>query len=781
VVLLNVLIEKANVRVRVDLTDGDIYTINDVTRDFLQGLDRPAEIIFYYSSPKSMPPVVRPLVDPLKDAISELAVESGGKVRARFVTLDTEGKKAQEDAQDSYGVRPLRIPVSTATEDTIKSVYFAVVVNSGDQHEMIPLVPSPLVRIVEDHETFGVRLELTDPEYVLARALRKVVQTYGSVAGALIAQDQNVKLTAYLSPSESLPEELRELGATLQKVNDEFQSDAPGRFTLEIIDPWEKATSVDEKRRAATTLMQTVGVRPISGPKTDFYAWVLIDAGGTTEAFTPPAGATMGQADLKTSIEGSLKRLLPGFLPTVGIVSPSPPPPANPMMRQQPPPDPFEATRQALAQEFQVEQVTLASGVGRGIEILLILQPGDLSAKEIYEIDQFLMRGGHIVLCGPAGFHGELQAMMSRTPQFRVGPEGGTALRDWLAHNGVLVQPEMLLDSKSGSLSVQVNILQSMQVKYPFLLQIAGNQLAPDHPITAFQQSASLLWASPVELGDTPDGAEGKILMETSGSASSTRAPDMPQSMLNVPYDPGLGPMGRVGSVVENMWSEIDYAVQAENPFPPSHLRAQSEWMLDVRTRQYSCAVALDGEFTSYFADKAIPGTETPDAPTEPAKPDEDPKPEKRQRTAPLDKSRRPGSLVVFGDADAFSWLAARVYGIDERVWQENMAMLTGALQWGSADDLAQIRGGRAPHRTLLALADLDPEERGKRISATQLSTFSITLGVILAMAAGWLSWRRMRKPFTLLTASAAQSLGTPSETAVPSPGPSTPPAGDPS
>lgn len=765
VVLLNVLIDRSGMRVRADLTDGDLYTINEVTREFLQGLERPAEIIFYHSSPKSMPPVVRPLVDPLRDAISELAIESGGKVRARFVTLDTEGKKAQEDAQDSYGVRPLRIPVSTATEDTIKSVYFAVVVTSGDQHEMIPLVPSPLVRIVEDHETFGVRLELTDPEYVLARALRKVVQTYGTVSGALIAQDLNVKLTAYLSADDALPENLRELDDTLRKVKDDLNEDAPGRFTLEIIDPWKDAKSVDEKQRAATALAQTVGVRPIRGPETDYYAWVLIESGGKVEAFTPQgAGAALGQADLKKSIEGSIERLIPGFLPTLGVVSPVPPmPPRNPMMPQQRPPDAFEATRQFLEREFAVEQVTLASGIGRGIDVLLVLQPGDLTDEEIYELDQFLMRGGRIVLCG-GGFHGDLQAMMSRRPQYRVAPGGGFRLRSWLEHLGIHTEQKMLLDSKSGSISVPINMLQSVTVKYPFLLQFSGDRLSPDHPITAFQQAATMMWAAPVSLMNVPEGATGTVLMETSGSASSTSRPELAQSMLNIPYNPGLGPMGRIGSVVQNMWAELDYAVQREEPFPPAHLQAQTDWMLDVKTRQFSTAVAIEGEFTSYFADKPIPGTYVPD---EAPKPGEEPK-EKRQQTAPLDKSRRPGSIVVFGDADCFSWLAFRVYGMPEAEFEENMAMLTNALQWGSGDELAKIRSGRAPRRGLIELADLSPEERESVIERTQLYTFIITLGLVLFSAAGWMTWRRMRQPFTLLSESAARSLSTPLQPSAP-------------
>ncbi len=254
---------------------------------------------------------------------------------------------------------------------------------------------------------------------------------------------------------------------------------------------------MDEKQRAAEALYSATGVRPIRGAAADFYAWLLIDTGDSREfieLYKP--GATIGQADLKTAVEGSLKRVVPGFLKTVGIVSPTPPQPMmNPMMPQQRPPDPFAVTREFLGEAFQVTQVTLASGIERVVDILLVLQPGDLTDKELYELDQFVMRGGRIVVCG-GGFHGDLTAR----GQIRVQPGGGFLFRDWLRHFGIEVRPEMVLDSASDVFAFPVVDDSTfpprytvVQVKYPFFLTIDQERMSREHPITAFQQSATML------------------------------------------------------------------------------------------------------------------------------------------------------------------------------------------------------------------------------------------------------------------------------------------------
>ena len=753
-ILFNAVLGRSGIRLRTDLTEGNVYTINQVTKDFLRDLDRPAEIIFYYSSPDSMPPMIRPLVDPLKDAIAELATESSGKVTARFVALDTRGKKAQDDAADAYGVRALSIPVSTATEQSVKNVYFSVVVTSGDRFEHIALSRTcPLIRISEDLDTFGIKLELTDPEYVLANTLRRVVQTYGSVSGALMAEDLSVKLTAYISDRDSLPENMADLAETVREVDTELNDDAPGRFELEVVDPWKDARSLDEKQRAAEALFEKTGVRPLRGATTDFYAWLVIEVGDEREyvELYKPSGS-VGKADLKTAVEGSLKRLVPGFLPTVGIVSPTPPRPANPMMMQQQPPDAFQVTREVLAESFEVEQVTLASGIGRDVDILLVLQPGDLSEAALYELDQFVMRGGRLVLCG-GGYHGDLGSR-GRIAVQRSG--SGVMLSDWLNNFGIDLRHQMVMDSASDRFafpiideSVFPPMVEVVEVKYPFFITMDQARMSDQNPITAFQQGATFLWASPVGLKDVPDGAEGTVLMRTTPEASVTSSPELVGQILDVGYDPGLGAMGRVGSVMSAVWSEMDRAVQTEGPFPPDYLASKLRWVLDLETEQLPLAVAVTGQFSSYFKDKPVPGAAPAPSTPEDKDAEEGAKEPRRQR-APLEESRRPGSIVVFGDSDAFSWLAFRAYSLDERSWETNMGLLQKALEWSAGDELAPIRGRRSQHRPLAALNGLDPDERDASVSRARWVTFSGTLGFILVFATCWWCWRRSRPAMRL-------------------------------
>jgi ABC-2 type transport system permease protein len=764
-VLLNVLYVRSAVRVRVDLTEGQRFTLSPVTRDFLRSLERPVELVFYHSSPRSMPTVVRPLVDPLRDALSEFAVESDGRVTARFVELDVQPEKVRQDVENSYGIRPIPIPVQTTYEDAIKNVYFSVLVTAGDQYEQLPLVPiGQLVRIVPNKETLGVELELTDTEYVLAKAIYKVTQSFDTIAGALYAKDLEATLTFYLSGEDALPQSMKNLGTTMKEVADELAKGSPGRVSLEIKDPWEGVTEPDQRRQIARQLVQEAGIRPIEGPSDDFYSWLLIKVGSEKNVVPLIAfGSELGRADLEETVKSAIQRLLPGFLPTVGIVAPQPAP-SNPMMMQRRPPDAFDVTRRVLAESFQVKPVDLSSGViAEDIQTLLVVQPGDLSDRELYAMDQFLMRGGKIVLCA-GGFHLDLQAM-SMSRRLSLAKEGGPQLDSWLRHFGIQRDSRLLMDTRASYLPVpqveQVgfqNEVRFINIKYPFFARIDASGLNDTHPITGSMQSVGLLWASPITLGKVPEGAKGTVLLRSSAEASLTADSTLVDSIIDIGYQPGIGSVGQLASIVRTVWAEVNHAVKNETSFPPPHLQASLDWIRGIRAASYGLGVVVEGTFTSYFADKAIPGlaSDPVDDPEDGgAATDPETKPEsdaERTHSAPLIESRRPGSLVVFGDSDFVSAMPYQFFQLDDSDFRANLQLIENALAWSSNDPFTQIRNDRQARRPLTAFQGKSPEEReAKGLSAT-LMTFSITLGAILAVALCWLTYRHTRRPIALFS-----------------------------
>jgi len=71
-----------------------------------------------------------------------------------------------------------------------------------------------------------------------------------------------------------------------------------------------------------------------------------------------------------------------------------------------------------------------------------VLKPKDLLQGALYNLDQYLMRGGRIVLCGgnyDASFEGG---------QLRVTPID-TGLDAWLEHHGIGIGQTLVLDDRN--------------------------------------------------------------------------------------------------------------------------------------------------------------------------------------------------------------------------------------------------------------------------------------------------------------------------------------------
>ena len=100
-----------------------------------------------------------------------------------------------------------------------------------------------------------------------------------------------------------------------------------------------------------------------------------------------------------------LRRAAPGLLQTVGLVTPEPDIPPEilyqlQMQGQRMPPPEYEQVRRFLERDYQVERVALTGGaVPATVDVLVVIDPRQLSESAVYQLDQYLMRGGRVVLC----------------------------------------------------------------------------------------------------------------------------------------------------------------------------------------------------------------------------------------------------------------------------------------------------------------------------------------------------------------------------------------------
>ncbi|MDC9701472.1 MAG: Gldg family protein, partial [Alphaproteobacteria bacterium] len=199
----------------------------------------------------------------------------------------------------------------------------------------------------------------------------------------------------------------------------------------------------------------------------------------------------------RKAIEDAVKRLTPGFLRTVALSTPLPPNLDPSVAAFQPGPR-YSQLRERLGKSVSIIEAELSTGqVPESADVLLVMAPVKFEEKERFAIDQFLMRGGAVVLTTS-----NYRINMKKT--FSVSEEK-SGLEDWLSSYGVKINPEMVLDRKNNALPIPVErtvsdyvIREIIMVPYPYFPDIRTEGLSQENPVTASLGQLTMNWASPL-------------------------------------------------------------------------------------------------------------------------------------------------------------------------------------------------------------------------------------------------------------------------------------------
>lgn len=119
--LISVAVISAFPRLRIDLTQDDLYTLADGTRNIVSGLEKPVEILFFYSEEATADvPQLRTYGTRVQELLREMEIASDGMLTLRVI--DPVPFSEDEDLAGEYGVQP--VPLTQGGE----SVFFGVVV-----------------------------------------------------------------------------------------------------------------------------------------------------------------------------------------------------------------------------------------------------------------------------------------------------------------------------------------------------------------------------------------------------------------------------------------------------------------------------------------------------------------------------------------------------------------------------------------------------------------------------------------------------------------------------
>ncbi|MCP3981249.1 MAG: hypothetical protein GY716_18265 [bacterium] len=687
---------------RLDLTSDGMFSITPATKRLLGSLDEELTIYGYFSNRTH--PKLAPLVPQIVDLLDEYRAVSKGKVVVEILDPG-EDEAAEEEAAGRFGVRSTPFRLASKYESGIVNAYFALVVRYGDQYERYGFQDLIQVDPLPDGD---IDVRLRNLEYDLTRAIKKVLFGFQGTTDLFARLDQPVKFTAIMSP-ESLPEMLAEVPDAVREAAAELAEKSGDKFTFEEVDP-----TGDEL--LAQDLSLNYGFRPMSlgfFGEESFYLYGLLDVGGVLEQVIL-TGEELTTATVRETIEQSLRRYTPGFLKRVGVVAPTQPeiPPEVRAQLQMPPPQPpeFQEIKRFLSADYDVAEIDLGAdeGVPHDIDVLLVLKPRELPEMQLFRLDQYLMRGGRVVLCA-----GNYEVNFDATGLNLTPMTSG--LDDWLAHHGVTVSPSLVLDDRNQPLPIPETRQTALgpirtwsMAPYPYLLQVRDEGFAnPD--ITSSLDAVGIYWGSPLTIDEKRLG-EIEALPILKSSEVSWTSDDVSQVAF------------------------VDYDVPAEGTEP--HL----------------LAVALNGRFKSYFAEKGEPRPEADlDIDGNEVEDEDGPAPSVAITESPDTR------LVVVGNSEFLSDFVARALGnMEGGFFTENLRFVENLIDWTNMDgDMIGIRSrGLASRR-------IDAVERGEQF-AIEFVNYAVPLIVVVALAVFLFVRRRNAQP--LFDAGAAPIARNPTE-----------------
>ncbi|MEC9247409.1 MAG: GldG family protein, partial [Pseudomonadota bacterium] len=434
--------------------------------------------------------------------------------------------------------------------------YFNILIFYGDEYEVLGF--RDLISVKAETET-DIRVDLRNPEYDITQAIKKVIKGYSGKNSLFENIDDPVTLTAYISQEESLPDSVQVLRDHAEKVFEELVVSSKGKFSYQFVDP------DDEDGKIATELEAEFGFQPMTTSYFNddrFWFYLVLESHGKVVMIELPQN--LETTSLEKNIKAAVKKFSVGFMKTIGFVAPTP------TERNNIGGTGTATLKNKLSESYLIDETILTEAVAENVDLLLVLSPRSLDYQALFALDQFLMRGGTIIVA--------TSPYDITTGEALAVNEIQSGLEDWLRHNGLNVEKSMVLDESNSAFPVPVDrniggfvVRETKLVDYPYFVDIRGENLLESSVISGLDH-VTLTWPSPiiVDEGDNEERNVIRILESSERSWNSSSVEIQP-----------------------------NYEKYSEIGFPVSSERSKS-----------LLGVAVEGRFRSYFEGKPHPLSE---------------------------------------------------------------------------------------------------------------------------------------------------------------------------
>ncbi len=560
---------------RMDLTSDKVYSLSKASSNVVATLSEPLTVKVFFNS--NLPAPYNNIERYLHDLLEEYSMAGGKYFNYQFYRMsgeENEESAGNRQVAENYGISPVQIQNIEQDEVKFQKAYMGLALIHGDIIESIPTITS----------TDGL-------EYKITTSIRKM----NNKISALLRLKDKISVKLFLSSSlkivgpymnisglVALPDQIE---ATVQRLNNKNFN----KLEFSYHDPSADLTAGEEAEKQGLLSLNWDEFKDRRGRTVAAdkgIAGLIVQHGEQKENIElievirlPIFGTQYQMADLE-EIEQSIAETVElvininekiGYLADHGTHSIESLPPMFGQPQQQ---ESLSNLNTLLSEGYSIKQVNLKEeGIPDGISTLVVAGPNEqFSEYELYQIDQFLMKGNSLALFMDSFKEVKPQSQQSMVPQFQRSywMPVDTGLEKLLTHYGLNIKKSIVLDKNSFKQRMPSQLGGGERTIY-FAPIIKSEMINKDAAYLNNIKGLVMLSASPVEADTQKTG--GDALRATRLFSSSDESWEM---------------TGRIN---------LDpRAIQ-----PPAG---------DDKFGSMPMAYMLEGSFASYFEGKAIPEKE---------------------------------------------------------------------------------------------------------------------------------------------------------------------------
>jgi ABC-type uncharacterized transport system involved in gliding motility auxiliary subunit len=434
---------------RWDLTQNKIYSISEASKKVVTTLSEPLTIKVFFT--KNLPAPYNTTEQYLHDLLGEYAIYANKFFNYSFYDVSPEEGEISDETRENqkrannYGIHPNQIQAIEKDEVKFQRAYMGLVIIHGDLIERIPTITTTegleykLTTAIQKSnnkisalQSLSGKIEVklflsssleTVASYIGLRNLPKIPENVQQIVKKLNQKNYDRLNFEFLNPSETA--ELDEVSSkynimTLKWPEIPKRQIPPGRGAIGLLMQY-------QDKSLTVPLLQVVQI-PILGTQ-----YKLMDIGKMEEMIDANVEALI---DINEDL---------GYLADHGTLTLSGTTPFAQTIQQNQ--SPLSAFRGLLSQNYSLKNINLKKdGIPEGLNCLVVVRPTEnFSEYELYQIDQFLMRGKSLFLALDS-FNEVMPANQQNAGRGPAYIPLNTGLEKLLDHYGIRIKKSFVLD-----------------------------------------------------------------------------------------------------------------------------------------------------------------------------------------------------------------------------------------------------------------------------------------------------------------------------------------------